>query len=47
MSNLVGLCWHHHHLVHDSGWRIEGDPGGQLRFRSAHGRELTSDPPVF
>lgn len=47
LANLVGLCWHHHHLVHDSGWRIEGDPGGRLTFRSAHGRELTSDPPVF
>ena len=45
LSNLVGLCWFHHHLVHDSGWLIEGDPGGRLRFRSPHGRELTSDPP--
>jgi hypothetical protein len=47
LSNLVGLCWHHHHLIHDGGWRIEGDPGGRLTFRSSHGRELTSDPPVF
>ena len=47
LANLVGLCWHHHHLIHDSGWRIEGDPGGRLTVRSAHGRELTSDPPVF
>lgn len=47
LSNLVGLCWFHHHLVHDSGWCIEGDPGGELTFRSHHRRELTSDPPVF
>ena len=47
LSNLVGLCWHHHHLIHDGGWRIEGDPGGRLTFRSNRGRELTSDPPVF
>ena len=47
LSNLVGLCWHHHHLIHDTGWRIEGDPGGRLTFRSSRGRELTSDPPVF
>lgn len=47
LSNLVGLCWHHHHLIHDAGWRIEGDPGGRLTFRSSRGRELTSDPPVF
>lgn len=47
LSNLVGLCWHHHHLVHDVGWRIDGDPGGRLTFRSGRGRELTSDPPIF
>jgi len=41
LSNLVGLCWHHHHVIHDAGWRIEGDPGGRLSCRSAHGRELT------
>lgn len=45
LSNLVGLCWHHHHLIHDTGWHMEGDPGGRLTIRSAHGRELTSDPP--
>jgi hypothetical protein len=47
LSNLVGLCWHHHHLIHDTGWHIEGDPGGRLIFRSGRRRELTSDPPVF
>jgi len=46
LTNLVGLCWHHHHVIHDTGWRIEGDPGGRLTFRSTHGREWTSDPPV-
>lgn len=47
LANLVGLCWFHHHLIHDSGWHIEGDPGGRLIFRSPQRRELTSDPPVF
>ena len=23
--NLVNLCWHHHHLVHEGGWRIGFD----------------------
>lgn len=32
MSNLAGLCWYHHHLVHRERWRIDGDPGGDLRF---------------
>ncbi len=47
LANLVGLCWFHHHLIHDSGWHIEGDPGGRLVFRSPHHRELGSDPPPF
>ena len=47
LPNLVGLCWHHHHLIHDANWHIEGDPGGRLVFRSGRGRELTSDPPAF
>lgn len=45
MSNLVGLCWFHHHTVHDKGWSIEGDPGGRLRFSSRSGRSDSSDPP--
>lgn len=28
IDNLVLLCAHHHHLVHDAGWRVERDPGG-------------------
>ena len=23
--NLAGLCWEHHHLVHEGGWTIEGN----------------------
>ena len=45
MGNLVGLCWFHHHAVHDKGWVIEGDPGGRLDFSSPSGRHASSDPP--
>jgi hypothetical protein len=31
-SNLVGLCWAHHTLVHDGGWTIWGHPDRQLTF---------------
>ena len=31
-SNLVGLCWHHHHLIHHQHWRIHGDPEQALTF---------------
>lgn len=46
LANLVGLCWFHHHQVHDAGWLLEGDPGGRLHFTSPTGREASSDPPT-
>jgi 5-methylcytosine-specific restriction endonuclease McrA len=26
LDNLWRLCWHHHRLKHDRGWKIEGTP---------------------
>ena len=43
--NLVGLCWQHHHLVHEGGWTIAGNADGELTCTSPHGRALTSRPP--
>jgi hypothetical protein len=44
-NNLVGLCWHHHRLVHEGGWEIHGNPeAGDLTFTSPHGRRLRSRP---
>lgn len=44
-DNLCGLCWYHHRLVHEGGWDIEGDPGGELTFVSPLGdRRLSSRP---
>jgi hypothetical protein len=42
--NLAGLCWDHHHLVHEGGWTLEGDADGELTFRSPYGREHRSRP---
>lgn len=42
--NLAGLCWNHHHLVHEGGWVIEGNPDAELTFTSPYGRSLTSRP---
>ena len=44
-NNLVGLCWHHHRLVHEGGWEIDGNPElGDLVFTSPLGRRLRSRP---
>lgn len=43
-NNLVGLCWWHHHLVHEGGWTIEGDPDAELAFLGPLGRTLRSKP---
>lgn len=44
-SNLVGLCWYHHRLVHEGGWTIEGSPEiGDLAFVSPFGRRHRSRP---
>ncbi|MEO7428570.1 MAG: DUF222 domain-containing protein [Acidimicrobiales bacterium] len=42
--NLVGLCWHHHRLVHEGGWEITGNADHELTFTSPYGRALRSKP---
>ncbi len=37
LDNLLLLCWHHHRLVHEGGYTIEGAPTGELRFRNRYG----------
>lgn len=42
--NLVGLCWAHHHLVHEGGWTITGSADDELVFTNPRGRTLRSRP---
>ncbi|MEQ1786605.1 MAG: DUF222 domain-containing protein, partial [Acidimicrobiales bacterium] len=35
--NLCGLCWEHHHLVHEGGWTINGNADGELTFTNPTG----------
>ncbi len=44
-SNLLGVCWHHHHLVHEGHWSITGNADTHITFTSPHGRTLPSRPP--
>jgi hypothetical protein len=43
--NLCGLCWEHHHLVHEGGWIITGSADGELTFTSPSGRTASERPP--
>ncbi len=43
LANLRLLCRHHHHLLHEGGWRVERLPDGQLTFYRPDGTRL--DPP--
>ena len=44
--NLVNLCWHHHHLTHEGGWRLEHDGLGSVRCHRPDGTEVTNPIPV-
>ena len=44
LSNLAVLCGAHHRYLHEGGWRLTGDPDGELTFTSPTGRAYTSHP---
>ncbi|MDQ4057487.1 MAG: HNH endonuclease, partial [Actinomycetota bacterium] len=42
-ANCVLLCPFHHHLVHEGGFRIEGDANGELTFIRPDGRVVPDE----
>jgi hypothetical protein len=46
LSNLVALCWHHHHLLHEGVWRLEHDGRGHVRCFRPDGTELLDPAPA-
>ena len=46
-SNLVGLCFHHHVVIHQDGWRVTGDADTELvvTLDGLHGETWTSPAP--
>jgi hypothetical protein len=44
LPNLVTMCDHHHHRVHEHGWDVKGNANGILRFTGPSGRTMTSRP---
>jgi hypothetical protein len=41
-SNLMGVCWHHHHLLHEGQWDAKGNADSEIVVTSPHGRTLRS-----
>ncbi len=46
MGNLLWLCPYHHRLLHEGGWRIEGDLDGEVIFVRPDGRRIGPGPPL-
>ena len=44
-DNMLGLCWHHHHLVHEGGWELAGDANREVKGTGPDGRVWTTGPP--
>ena len=41
-SNLLSVCWHHHHLLHEGGWEATGNADRDVTFTSPLDRILRS-----
>lgn len=44
-DNLILLCYFHHHLVHEGGWGVRGDPYDTVEFVKPNGEVLMSEAP--
>ncbi len=44
LDNLVMLCRHHHHLVHEGGFVCEKLPNGEIKFKDQREQPLESSP---
>jgi hypothetical protein len=45
LDNLVLLCWHHHHLIHQRGWQLKLLPSATVEVTRPDGTVMTSEPP--
>ncbi|MGH9275747.1 MAG: hypothetical protein ACRDZU_13955 [Acidimicrobiales bacterium] len=41
-ANLIGVCWHHHHLLHDGHWNASGNADQDITITSPFGRTIHS-----
>ncbi len=46
-DNLVLVCWHHHHKLHEDGWSMQPLGAGYFTIESPDGRTMLSRPPAI
>lgn len=44
LDNLITVCPKHHRLIHEAGWRISGDPNGEVIWLETPGTPFPRDP---
>lgn len=44
LDNLITLCGFHHRLIHNQGWRIQGDPNGEVTWITKWGTAFERHP---
>jgi hypothetical protein len=44
LANLIGLCWFHHHCVHEGGYGLELDEAGEPQFSRPDGTPIDPAP---
>jgi hypothetical protein len=44
LDNLITVCPNHHRLVHEAGWRISGDPNGEVVWLQPGGTVFPTHP---
>jgi hypothetical protein len=47
LDNLLPVCVHHHHKIHDADWNITLGPNRQLTIRYPDGTTQTTGPPTI
>jgi hypothetical protein len=45
VANCLSLCSHHHHRVHEGGWKVTTAADGAFLFHSPTGKTLAAMPP--
>ena len=45
MTNLIGLCWHHHHLIHHKPWTLTGDANHNVTITNTLTNQTWRSPP--